>query len=279
MKAKPNRVSKKVLFSGLLLSGCCLLLLDQRVTYPVQSSVRRLFHWPLRLGQGLPSLAAPAPPSPAGGIPGHLYQDQQARILHLENNIATLRAALAVERQHVAALSGLRQTFGLEDSDLVYASALVDVSPGQWIINRGSRDGVYEGLYALADEAAIGQIIQVGPHEATLLLATHPSSSIAAFLAPEVPYEAGEAIGKLDGLGNGMMRMRIRRSFDDIKAGTPVHIRQQPGILDIPFLIGRVSQVRIDQQDPVLYEVLVTPAARLDRVTGVSVVCPRYGRE
>ncbi|MFC1762440.1 rod shape-determining protein MreC [Planctomycetota bacterium] len=273
MKAKPNRVSKKFVFGGFLLIACCLQLLNHQVTYPAQSAFRRIFHWPLLLGHKLPSLAAPQLPAGENPHAPHALASAalQAQMRALENHRDNLMAELHTAQLQIERLSGLRSQLGLENIDLIYANALVSVIPGQLIINRGRQDGVIEGLYAIFDNAIIGRIVNVALHEATLLLITHPDSSIAVSLMLKTQDTQGP-VGKLDGLGNGKMPMiNVRRSVN-VQVGDTVHVREQPGILDTPLIIGRVAQVEIDQQHPTLSKVIVEPAAHMDRITWLSVV-------
>ena len=264
MTARTANRSKRFLFCGLLLGSLCLWLLPHHTTRPLQTGFRSVFQWPLRVGQGLPSLAAASSRKGATltDAEGHALQ---AKVTALENQLATLKADLASVQALSEQLAGIRMQSGWERTALVHADAIMRWSPDLWVINRGHRDGLREGLFAISDNAVVGRLSETGRDEARLVLITHKESSIPTYIQP------CDAVGKLDGLGNGQMRMRVRRSYD-VQVGNTIHVSKLPGLVDVPLVVGRVVGVQRDDEYPTLWNVTVEPAASLQDIKGVSVV-------
>ena len=275
MTARPTiKRSRKILFSSWFLAGCCLLLLPDQWTDSFQFIFRRAFHAPLQFGYGLPSLASPRTES-LDLDP--VYHADLARLQQenreLQNHLLTLRAELADLATRFDTLAGIPRQSGWERMARVSADAVMALSPGHLVINRGRRDGLQEGLYAIVDNAVVGRLVQVGSFESELLLTTHAKCSVSAFIQPQRTdtEDSRPILGKLDGTGDGRMRMRVR-GRSEIRVGDPVHIGRQR-FLEIPIIVGYVTEYRLDKDEPLMREVLVEPAASQESIRGVFVLC------
>jgi cell shape-determining protein MreC len=143
------------------------------------------------------------------------------------------------------------------------------------VLNRGKHDRMQAGYFALCDNAIVGRIYRVDPFDSRLMLVTHPQSSVRAYITHmrsngETPPRI---LGKLDGLGSGVMRMRVN-SQEDIRPGDPVHAMIQEH-LDVPFRIGTVVSCDTDRDEPTLTEAIVEPAAPLHALRELHVIVPK----
>jgi rod shape-determining protein MreC len=264
MTAQAAQPGKRSLFMGLAVMSLALLMLPDRLTSPMQSGFRRIFRLPLLAGQGLPTLAAT---SQHQQVPSDTdWQSLQNKIRALENHVATLEADLQVERSRVESLSGLRQFTGWDRTALIHANALMSLGPGELVINRGQQDGVITGLYAIADNAIVGQITQSSAIESRLRLVHHSESALPVYVKPS------NAVAMLVGDGRGGMHLKNVRRQLKIEVGDTVHTRTVPGVLDVPIIVGRVAQVTQDDEQPTLWAIAVEPVARLQDLRAVSVV-------
>lgn len=248
--------------------------MPHQLTDPLQYIFRRAFRVPLQFGYGLPSLAAPKAESihvdPA--FQAELERAQQEN-RELKNHLATLEAELAERAERIKTLSHIRQQSGWDRMTLVPADTVMSLGPGHLVINRGLRDGLQKGLYAIVDNAIVGRLVQVGTFESELMLITHPKCVMEALILWDRgdTQERQPIVGKLDGTGDGRMRMRIN-GRSDVRVGDPVHIRRHR-FLDIPVIVGRISDYAEAKDEPLLLEVLVDPVTPLTNVQGVCVLC------
>jgi cell shape-determining protein MreC len=190
----------------------------------------------------------------------------------LRNHNKTLVEDLQKREAWISELSGMRQRSGWDRLFLVGANVVMSLTPERLILNRGTRDSVQDGLYAIVDNAIIGRIANANIFDSQLLLVTHPKSSIPAYIKSVDPdsQETRRILAKLDGLAGDRMRMNISKT-ETIHVGDPVHAQIQRG-LDIPFLVGFVSNCIQNKEAPWLWEVLVKPATPLNDLREVHVL-------
>lgn len=266
MTSKSNKRSKKLLFTGLLLSSIVLLLIPHDVTGRLQSIVIGAFSLPLRMGR-IASLAALVPLRRGSASASEFHQlelDNQ----ELTNHIATQQAIMSQLQADIEHLSRLESTPIWERSGFILADAVHTLSMDRLVINRGEADGIRVGQYVLASNAIIGSIYKSDARLSHVALVSDRESLIPAYINSE------KTLGMLRGIGQGKVKITNVRSIyrANVKEGDSVYARVRPGRLEHPFLIGKVQEVKDDRTDPLFLDIVVKPQAKLLEVFKVSVI-------
>jgi len=241
-----------------MLGGFILLLCPQALTSKLQLVFAGFFHLPLRLGRGI-SLSVNA---------RHPVADRfDHKEAQYQNYIANLEAELEQERQKVEKLSGLRSRRALEGAYLVYAdviTASVDGSSCELIINRGQRDGLAAGQFVLGDNSIIGTVCEVDSGTGRVRLITDSSSRVEVRIAGIYRI--------MQGVGRNLAKIQMLSREHKVKVGEDVFARKKPGLLDIPMITGRITKCRVDEEHPLLWDISVEPACKLETLGNVAVI-------
>ncbi|NLV24542.1 MAG: rod shape-determining protein MreC [Deltaproteobacteria bacterium] len=207
----------------------------------------------------------------AGWWDGYLWlvsTGEENRLLKEENR--RLRARLQ-ELEEVA-LTNERLQRLLEFRDRMQLSALVAQvfaeDATSWfrtvIINKGSADGVEEGMPVMVAEGVVGRILRVAPHQSRVLLVTDPSSALAALV------QKNRARGIIRGQG-GFLTMEFTLRQKEIQVGDLIVTSGGGGVFPGGLPIGTV--VRVGRPSYGLFQsVTVVPTADLFRMEEVLVL-------
>lgn len=106
------------------------------------------------------------------------------------------------------------------------------------VIDRGSVDGLSEGLPVLATSGVVGRIVKVAPNSARVLLLTDHASSIAAMI------QRSRARGVLKGKGGGSCSLEFTVREDDVKVGDIVTTSGVGGVFQKGRILGEVTMVK-----------------------------------
>jgi len=258
MRRVPTKVSRRMLFSWFILAALIFLFAPAKVTSRFQLAFAGIFRWPLNIGRNISLSARSQQP----------VTDSLRRTESLyQNNIANLIEELLEKRETVEKLSGLRdRLYVLEDAKLMAAdviTAYIDGARNELIINRGERDGVAKGQFVLGDNSIIGTIADVSSGMARIKLVTDPASKIAVKIA-----DVGAI---MQGNGDNTAKVRLPAKWN-VKTGDSVKAAPKPGFLDVPMIVGRVSQCKRDGENPLLWDITVKPACDTERLSDVAVI-------
>jgi len=105
------------------------------------------------------------------------------------------------------------------------------------VIDKGSRDGVREGLPVVVAEGVVGRTIQVAPFQSRVLLITDASSAVAVLIQPT----RSRAICK--GQGDQLVLDYALRD-EEVGAGDQVVTSGMGGVFPKGLKIGRVSEIQ-----------------------------------
>jgi rod shape-determining protein MreC len=256
MARKQIRVSRRMLFTWLLLGSLILLLVPQNVTNKFQFAFYKVFQWPLRMGKSI-SLSARVPQDDRNFVPRKQHERLQ---VHLNN----LQAELEQTRRRLDEVSGIRQRHGLEGAAFVAADVVttkINTLQGELTINRGQDEGLAEGQPVLADNCIIGFITEVSAHLARVRLVTDRESKIQVKIAGVDRVMAG--------CGGNLARVPLIQT--EVEVGRGVMAAESPGFLDVPFLVGKVVKL-VENDNPLLYDLTVQPICDFENLTSVTVV-------
>lgn len=175
------------------------------------------------------------------------YQSLQQRNAELEEALARFQAEL-VELREVAAdyerLSDLlNYTTTTQGQEFVTADVIsYDPEPPRSIaINRGTRDGITEGMPVVTELGLVGRVIETQANASLVLLINDVSSAVSSRL------QTNRAEGTTYGRTSGALEMRFIPIGVSIPNGDLVRTSGLGGLLPSDILIGQVSSSRLDE--------------------------------
>jgi len=253
--------SKLTLFIGLFLFGCVLLLLPQNVTSKLNFAFIDIFGFFLNMGS-----SAAYDHQPPGTSPDFVSRHEYNRLQTAYNN---LLIELDEKERQINQLSKVRLTEPDPSTGLVLAK-IVNRKDNQFIINRGSTDGLKKGQYVLGDNAVIGLVEQVSADISSVRLITSSTCRIPIKIsAPQInTYFNGTMQGDDK---NGAIIVNIPQKYK-IKTGFNVYAAEKTGLLQSPRIIGQISRCAAGEANPVIWDIAVKPVYNLSSITDVAVI-------
>ena len=181
------------------------------------------------------------------------YRDEIDR---LQAEIAGLRE-LEVENRDLRNLLGLKQRTGTGELLPVRAIAR-DPSPfvQSITIDRGSDDGVKEGMLVITWRGVVGRVNRVGPMSSKVLLITDTSSSIGGRVQGSESRVTGIIRGRPEG---GLIMQRIPQE-ENLQTGDTVVTSDLGGVLPEGLVIGQIVQIRRKDVE-VFQEAVIEPSS------------------
>jgi len=106
------------------------------------------------------------------------------------------------------------------------------------VVDRGSSDGLQEGMPVVATGGVVGRLVKVAPHSSRVLLLTDHASAIAALV------QRTRARGVVRGAGGGRCSMEFTVKDEEVKVGDTVISSGIGGVFPKGLAIGEVTMVR-----------------------------------
>lgn len=106
------------------------------------------------------------------------------------------------------------------------------------VVDRGSVDGLTEGMPVVAAGGVVGRLVKVAPNSSRVLLLTDHASAIAALV------QRSRARGVVRGTGGGRCSMEFTVKEDDVKVGDVVVTSGIGGVFPKGLPIGEVTMVK-----------------------------------
>lgn len=266
MTSRQPRVPERVLFTSLLLAALALLFAPQSLTSKFQFAFVRVFGWPLSLGTDA-SLCLSSVMASAQGSPGELVSREKYDMLH--NRLANVTEWLRQEREKVERLSGLRARPAWKGVNFVLADVVVASADGtrrELTVNRGVEDGLALGQYVLSDESVVGTVCAVDARTARVRLITDAESKMA------VKIEGSNADRIMQGDGRRSAKVLLVPTAQKVQTGALVYAQKKPAFLGTPVIVGTVCECMGSKENPLLWDITVTPACDIEHMTDVAVV-------
>ena len=175
-------------------------------------------------------------------------------------------AALTAENDRLRDLLG--SAAKLQDNVLVAEMVATDPDPERLeiIIDKGSSDGVFVGQPLLDAEGLMGQVVDVSPLSARVLLLSDPTHS--------VPVQVARSNLRLIAQGTGVMRqlkLTHVQGTADIEVGDLLVSSGLGGRFPVGYPVGQVTRIEHDPGEPFAL-VQATSSALLDRSRHVLLV-------
>ena len=253
--------SKLTLFTGLLLIGIILLLIPQNVTSKLNFAFVDIFGFFLNIGE-----SAAHQPKPRGDSPLSVSRHEYNKLQVAYDNLQT---QFQEQKKQIDQLGRIRMTEPDPAAGLVLAK-VINRRKNEFIINRGSADGVVKGQYVLGDNAVIGCIEQVSSDISSVKLVS--SSACKLHVKISAPDVNSYFNGTIQGDDKEAAKVLNVPKKYKIKEGYYVYAAPKPGILQNSRIIGRISGCATDETNPVLWAITVKPAYDFDDITDVAVI-------
>ena len=106
------------------------------------------------------------------------------------------------------------------------------------VVDRGSADGLSEGMPVLAAGGVVGRLVKVAPNSSRVLLLTDHASAIAAVV------QRSRARGVVRGAGAGRCSLEFTVKDEDVKVGDTVISSGIGGVFPKGLPIGEVTMVK-----------------------------------
>ena len=174
---------------------------------------------------------------------------------------------LQTENQHLRELLGA-STDLLSERMLLAQLAAIDLDPYQQqvVINKGTRDGAFIGQPVLDAAAVMGQIKQVTPFSATVLLITDANHALPVQILRNGLRTIAVGTGRIDAL-----ELPYLPDHTDIRVGDQLVTSGLGGIFPAGYPVATITQ--IDQQPNQMFAYIeAEPLAHLDRSREVLLV-------
>ena len=269
MAVRKIHVSSGSLFITLLIAGFVLLWFPQTLTCHLNFLFVRIFDPLLRLGRHVEMEAVRNRPAQQETI-------QQAEYNKLWKDYENLYAQYRALHQEYETLARFRKNLPLPWPGLVLAQ-ITSTTRGirqELILNKGSDHGIRSGQMVIteANDSIIGVVQEVSDQLSRVRLLTDSSQNLEVRIRR--PGRDTDYAGRLVGDGKNACRIPLLSRDYDIREGDVVYAAPRPGILEIPLVIGEVTQVRPDDEHPLLWDILVKPIDDAYTQTVVAVIVP-----
>ena len=172
---------------------------------------------------------------------------------------ATHAGEIALENQRLQRLLDLRQQLVGELTTARVTGRDATGKSHTLLLDRGERDGVAVGAAVIAPEGIVGQIFQVSPHAARVLLINDHNSGVDALV------QRSRVRGIAEGNADGDVILKFAKRTDDVQIGDKIVTSGLDGIFPKGFLIGEVSAINKRGQSA-FQSIEVAPVVGFDRL-------------
>jgi rod shape-determining protein MreC len=231
------------------------------------------------LERGVMSVTAPL----AGGAAtlndgvGHLWSDYLDLIevrrenVILRKSVKRLNERIVADNEAVignARLKALLDLKGTLDAPSLAVTVIGEDSSAWFktlVVDRGSSDGLLEGMPVLAAGGIVGRLVKVAPNSSRVLLLTDHASAIAALV------QRSRARGVVRGAGSGRCSMEFTVRDEDVKVGDTVISSGIGGVFPKGLPIGEVTMVKKGEYG-VFQTIEVRPAVNIGKLEEMLVL-------
>ncbi|MFD9322319.1 rod shape-determining protein MreC [Streptomyces sp. NPDC057456] len=205
--------------------------------------------------------------------------ERHDRLTDLEKENAALKAKLGSDDRNRSRLAQLDKMlkiagtgqYGIKGAEVIAIGAAQGFS---WTItiDVGANDGVKRDMTVLNGDGLVGRVTTVGPHTATVLLASDPDFTVGTRM------EASDELGFASGQGDRPLRVELLNGKADVKKGDRLVTfgsqADKPFVPGVP--VGVVSRVDPSGGDltRTLYVTPYVSFTKLD-IVGVVVEAPK----
>jgi len=189
----------------------------------------------------------------------------------LRESVKTLNARLLESRETLLANERLQKLLELKSSlnAPVLAASVIGEDGAPWFktltINRGSADGLQEGMPVVAAEGVVGRVVKVSANSSRVLLLTDNASSVAGTI------QRSRARGVVKGKGSGRCSLEFTLREEDVKVGDTIITSGVGGVFPKGLAVGEVAMVKKGEYG-IFQTIEVQPAVNITRLEEVIVL-------
>jgi cell shape-determining protein MreC len=247
-----------MLFIWFMLTGLILLFAPQEFTGKFQLAFVHVFRWPLSLGGNVALTARTQQP---------VESASQRVETQYRNYVANLEQTLDQQRRKFEKLDRLYNTYVWEGVSFAVADVVTRTAEGslrELTIDCRKPDGLAKGQYVLGDESVIGTISGLFPElgKAQVKLITDSTSKMFIEVAGMKNYMTG----------NGDNSARIEMVKNPVKAGENVFALKNPGFLDAPIIVGKITRCERNSKIASVWDLTVEPVCDIRALEDVAVI-------
>jgi len=140
------------------------------------------------------------------------------------------------------------------------------------IIEKGTDDGLSEGLPVITQQGIVGRIIESSWNVSRVLLVTDYNSNIDALV------QGSRAQGILQGGGPQLSRLKYVQRTDEVKTGDTVVTSGLGGVFPKGLVLGTIATAE-KRETGLFQHVEVMPAVDFTRLEEVLVIIPERSKE
>lgn len=185
-------------------------------------------------------------------------------IKYLNSSLVSSAEALR-ENDRLSRLLDLRKT--VRQSTVAAMVIGEDVTP--WFrtltIDRGSGDGVREGMPVLAADGVVGQTIKVTANSSRVLLLTDHASGISSMI------QRSRARGVVKGRGDNLCSLEFAMRGEDVQVGDQVVSSGVGGVFSKGLPVGEVTMVKKGEYG-IFQTITIRPSVKIEHLEEVLVV-------
>jgi rod shape-determining protein MreC len=162
----------------------------------------------------------------------------------LRKSVKRLNERIVANNEAIAENARLKALLDLKgslDTPSVAVSVIGEDSSAWFktlVVDRGSADGLAEGMAVVASGGIVGRLVKVAPHSSRVLLLTDHASAIAAVV------QRTRARGVIRGAGSGRCSMEFTVKDEEVKVGDTVISSGIGGVFPKGLVIGEVTMVK-----------------------------------
>lgn len=267
MAGRHFQLSNGSLFTTWLIAGIVIILLPQSISSKVWDAFRHTFNPILQIDQNIREEGLSRPLNPDQTV-----TDQQYTELWKDHN--NLKATLRELHEEYNKLAGIRSQLPQAYGALVPADVVGTLSGLQHVlvINKGLEDGIQTGQYVLSAKknCVVGVVLETAERNAKVRVLTDSNQGIEVRIVNEA--KGRDISGLMFGNDKSACKIGMIKQERKIEAGDVVYASAVPGCLNVPVVIGEISQVVRDEAVPLLWDITVEPAEDMTRLEEVAVI-------
>lgn len=214
------------------------------------------------------------------GLAGSIWSDYINLIdvrrenVQLRKSVKRLNERIVANNEALAANARLKALLDLKGTleSPSLAVSVIGEDSSAWfktlVVDRGSSDGLSEGMPVVAAGGVVGRLVKVAPGSSRVLLLTDHASAIAAIV------QRSRARGIVRGAGGGRCSLEFTVKDEDVKVGDTVISSGIGGVFPKGLPIGEVTMVKKGEYG-VFQTIEVKPTVNIGKLEEMLVLVRR----
>ncbi|MDP8264394.1 MAG: rod shape-determining protein MreC [Candidatus Aceula lacicola] len=252
---------KKIIYFLVLALPFFILFLNQNTFSGLRTTVVSVSSWPIKI--------VTFPLKEMKKVLFYRKTFNQNKVLKDENEI--LKRRLIEQEELSKENSRFKDLLDFKSTSVFssVAASVIGRDPSNWsaviVIDRGSIDGLKQGMPVVSSLGVVGKILEVGSKISKVMLLTDPSFSVAAII------QHNREQGLVSGTLQGICRMQYLSPKSKTNIGDNVITSKLSSFFPEGLLVGKVIAVQDSPSSPTI-ECFVEPVVSLSQIEEVIVL-------